>query len=199
MRPQLRRCTTLFSLSAVLLVGSPAHAIIESGVEFEEIAVVATPTSAPRPLELCSTGLLRWKRLFRGYAAALYRDDCAERQPDLASTSMRLELSYFWAIDGRRFGEAAEKLLRRNLAPDAFAAIEPRMRELHASYRSVKPGDRYALTWTPGSGLELALNGRSLALVDGTDFARAYFDLWLGDAPMDEKLRNALLARRNQD
>lgn len=189
------RLETILILPTALILGMPATAAVESGVEFDDVAVVVTAGQEAKPLRLCATGLLRYKRIFRGYAAALYREDCAVAEPDLAAASMRLELSYFWSIDGRRFGRAAESLLRRNLDPREFAVIESRMRELHASYQSVSPGDRYALTWTPGVGTELSLNGRPLVFVDGEDFARAYFDLWLGDAPMDEKLRNALLAR----
>ncbi len=189
------RLETIALLLIPLLVGLPASARVESGVEFDEVAFVDPASADASSLELCATGLHRWKRILRGYAAALYREDCGVSELDLAAAPIRLELSYFWSIDGRRFGEAAEKLLRRNLEPAEFRAIEARMRRLHASYRSVSPGDRYTLTWTPGAGTELALNGRPLASVEGQDFARAYLDLWLGDAPMDEKLRNALLTR----
>ncbi len=198
MRPSLR-LETAFLLSMAALIALPASAAVESGVEFDDVAVVDSPSRAPTRLELCSTGVLRYKRIFRGYAAALYREECSAPDAALAEAPLRLELSYYWSIDGHRFGDAAEKMLRKSLAPADFAAIEERMRRLHAAYESVSPGDRYALTWTPGVGTELALNGRTLASIEGEDFARAYFDLWLGDEPMDEKLRNALLARRDRD
>ena len=199
MRPILRLETILLLLTA-LLPGLPAAAAVEeAGVEFDEVAFVSTVSRERTPLELCSTGLLRYKRIFRGYAAALYRKECSSPQADLAASPMRLELSYFWSIAGHRFGEAAETLLRESLDPPEFAAIEEHMRRLHASYRSVSPGDRYALTWTPGVGTELSLNGRALVTIAGEEFARAYFDLWLGDEPMDEELRNALLARNAKD
>ncbi len=181
-------------LMALLLAG-PAAAAVESGVEFDEVARVDTPRDEPIELPLCSTGLLRYKRIFRGYAAALYRAQCDVAEPDLAAAPLRLELSYFWSIGGHRFGEAAERMLRKNLDPAEFAEIEVRMRRLHAAYQSVSPGDRYALTYKPGIGTELSLNGETLVNVEGEDFARAYLGLWLGDAPMDQKLRNALLAR----
>jgi hypothetical protein len=196
MRPAIQLEKILLLLIAVLL-GLPASAAVESGVEFDEVAVLSTASREPIPLELCSTGLLRYKRILRGYAAALYREECGSSEADLSAAPLRLELSYFWSIDGSRFGEAAEKMLRRSLDPAEFTGIEARMRRLHASYRSVSPGDRYALTWTPGVGTELALNGRALVTIAGEDFARAYFDLWLGEEPMDENLRNALLARSN--
>ncbi len=202
MNPENRRSPRrlLFLFALLLGLGSavPAAAAVESGVRFEEQAVLED-APGDTALELCATGLLRYRVVFKGYAAALYRDDCKAPEGVLSDAPRRLELSYFWAIDGDKFGEAAETLLRRNLDPAAFAALEERMNRLHASYRSVEPGDRYALTYVPGLGTELALNGRMLTRIEGEDFARAYFGIWLGRNPIDEKLRDALLARKIGD
>ena len=67
---------------------------------------------------------------------------------------------------------------------------------LHQSYQDVKPGDRYALTYIPGEGTELAKNGVRLALVPGEEFAEAYFRIWLGESPLDRDLRDQLLEER---
>lgn len=62
-----------------------------------------------------------------------------------------------------------------------------------AAGASGRAGDRGTLTYLPGRGTELTLNGRPLALIEGADFARAYFDIWLGPDPIDAGLRDALL------
>ena len=51
----------------------------------------------------------------------------------------------------------------------------------------------------PGAGTELALNGSRLGIIDGTDFASAYFRIWLGDAPIDTRLRDQLLGCDRRD
>jgi hypothetical protein len=45
------------------------------------------------------------------------------------------------------------------------------------------------------NGTELSKNGRSLAVVAGSDFAAADFSMGLGDDPMDAGLRDALRTR----
>jgi hypothetical protein len=57
----------------------------------------------------------------------------------------------------------------------------------------VKPGDRYALTYVPGVGTELTLNGSPLGTVAGADFASAVFAIWLGPKALDESLKTQLL------
>ena len=69
---------------------------------------------------------------------------------------------------------------------------------MHAAYRGVEAGDRYALTYRPGAGTELALNGEPLVSVEGADFAAAYFAIWLGPAPADERLKRDLLEPRRR-
>jgi hypothetical protein len=51
----------------------------------------------------------------------------------------------------------------------------------------------YSLTHLPGTGTLLALNGTLIGVIDGADFAEAYFRIWLGDRPIDVSLRDQLL------
>jgi acyl-CoA synthetase (AMP-forming)/AMP-acid ligase II len=77
-----------------------------------------------------------------------------------------------------------------------LARIQSRIERINAAYRDVKPGDRYSLTYLPGRGTELALNGKPLIVIEGADFAAAYFGIWLGREPIDENLKRDLLKGR---
>lgn len=177
-------------LLALALLALPARAATVAGVRFADRLEAHETT-----LELCATGLLRYRVVFKGYAAALYRTDCEAPGDPLAPAPRRLELSYFWSIDGAMFGDAAEQSLRASLAPAEYAALEQRLATLHDAYRDVSPGDRYALTYLPGRGTELSLNGAPLVSVPGDDFAHAYFGIWLGEKPLSPDLRADLLGR----
>lgn len=186
----LRRLGTLPALllgCGLLLPAGPRAAEIE-GVRFAESA-----SAAGERLRLHGFGLLRYKVLFRAYVAALYLGEDTSPEEVLSDIPKRLEIEYFWPIAGEDFGRAADTLLEQRLAPQALAALRPRLDELHALYTDVEPGDRYSLTYAPGAGTELALNGRRLGSVPGGDFAAAYFSLWLGEEPLDTKLRDQLL------
>lgn len=175
-----------------LLVSLPAHASIEvAGVLFAPRVEVAE-----RSLELRSAGLLRYRTVFKGYAAALYVEAGVAPDAVLGDVAKRLELEYFWPIEGHRFGPAAEAILARTLDPAALERLRPGLDLLHRAYEDVEPGDRYALTYVPGRGTELALNGRPKVLVPGAELAAAYFGIWLGPDPLDAALREQLLGLR---
>ena len=108
----------------------------------------------------------------------------------------RLEISYLVSIKGNDFGRGAEPILKRNQTPSEMGLLRSRIDRINDAYRDVKPGDRYALTYLPGRGTELALNGAPLTVIEGADFAAAYFGIWLGREPIDGKLKRDLLGSR---
>jgi hypothetical protein len=188
-------------LAALLLAGGApvanATADLASREAFRELQGVRFAERVEvggQDLTLRGLGLLRWRALFKGYVAALYLDPGTPAEAVLGDVPKRLEIEYFWSIGGRAFGEAADRLLARSLDPAALAALRPRLDEVHRLYRDVEPGDRYSLTYLPGDGLELALNGEPLGRVPGADLAAAYFGIWLGPEPIDASLRRELLA-----
>lgn len=178
------------------LAGIPSNAesaTIE-GVEFPDTIQLASDPD--RTLQLHGLGLLRYRVVFRGYVAALYLPEGVSGDRALGDVPRRLELSYFWSIGADDFAEAANQILARDLDEAQLETLRPRIDSLHRSYRDVNPDDRYALTYIPGIGTELRLNGELLATIPGEDFARAYFGIWLGERPLDEGLRKDLLRPR---
>ena len=90
-------------------------------------------------------------------------------------------------------GQAADDLLARSHPPEHIARLRERLDALHALYRDVEEGDRYRLTYVPGVGTTLALNGQPLGTIPGADFARDYFGIWLGPEPINESFRDQIL------
>ncbi len=144
---------------------------------------------------LHGVGLFRYRVMFRAYVGALYIGK-GHSVDDLWSpeTPVRLELEYFWPIAGDRFGPAAVPFLKDNLSAEDFERIQSRADQLSGMYEDVRAGDRAALTFIPGRGTELTLNGKSLGMIEGDDFASAYLRIWLGERPIDDRFRDQILS-----
>ena len=73
---------------------------------------------------------------------------------------------------------------------------EPRVKELGATMASIqeaKKGMSIALDWT-GSATQLSIDGKPTGRpIEGEDFYRALLRIWLGDKPVQEDLKRALL------
>ena len=177
------------------LVVALATALPVVAAEIEGVRFADQVRSRDVTMQLRCVGLLRYKILIKAYVAALYLGDGAADDV-FADVPKRLELSYFWSIKGADFGRAGDEILKRNVDERTFTALRPRLERINGWYRDVKPGDRYSLTYLPGVGTQLALNGNEIGVIDGADFAKAYFRIWLGDEPIDARLRDQLLGCR---
>lgn len=176
------------ALAAATAVAKPTGTVELEGVTFADRREVDG-----RVLEVNCVALLRYKRIFRAYVAALYLDGGVPPADVLSDVPKRLELSYFWGIEGADFGKAGDEILARNVDAETMTRLRPRLERLNALYEDVKPGDRYSLTYLPGVGTELALNDTRKGVIEGADFAAAYFRIWLGDNPIDASFRDELL------
>lgn len=178
------------ALAALALILAPMPS---ATAEIEDISFPDEVDSEAGPLRLFGLGLLRYRVLFRGYVGGLYLPDGVEPAALFDDLPKALELYYYWDIEGRFFGEAADDILSRALPAERVTALRSRVDRLHALYRDVEEGDRYRLTYSPGVGTTLALNGEVLGTIPGADFAADYFGIWLGSEPLNVPFRDQML------
>jgi len=144
-------------------------------------------------LELQGLALLRYRIFFKGYVAALYLAPDVPRERVLADVPRRLEIEYFWSIPASGFALATLDGIEKNVDAGIFRELRPQIERFNRFYADVSPGDRYQLTYLPGRGTELALNGVPRGRIEGAPFAAALFSIWLGAEPFDASLKQQLL------
>lgn len=178
--------SSLIAFAALMLAATPLHAVSlpsspgvleEDGARFERRA----------------QSTFVWKSLLKVYDIALDLGAGQRHFDPIADVPMRLELRYHRSIKAADIIKGGDALLRRNVTAATLALLRPRVEELNRAYVNVGPGDAYTLTYVPGRGTTLRLNGTALATIPGHDFATAYFRIWLGPQPMCGKVRDALL------
>jgi hypothetical protein len=181
----------MLGLAAACLSGPSARAAEIEGVYFAD-----QRRAGDQELRLHGTGLLRYRVFIKAYVAALYVGESVEAEVGdvLADVPRRLEIEYFWGLRADQFAQATHEGMSRATSPAALETLRERIDQLNALYEDIEPGDRYALTYLPGVGTELTRNGRRLGVIEGADFSQALFSIWLGDDPLDDSLRNQLMA-----
>jgi len=182
-------CLLLLAINFIFPPSS--HALTVANVPFAD-----STTIGGKPVPLRNAALLRYLKVIKAYVAALYLPEGVKAEDVLNDVPKRLEISYLVSIKGPDFDKGAAPVLERNQAAAELARLRGRIDRINAAYKDVKSGDRYSLTYLPGRGTELALNGTPLIVIEGSDFAAAYFGIWLGREPIDEKLKRDLLKGR---
>ena len=143
-------------------------------------------------LRLTGAGLFRYWG-FKAYTGALYLEEGAPVEAVLSDTAKRIELEYFRAIKGEDFGPATDKSIAKNVDAETYERLKPQIEHHNSLYEDVQPGDRYSLTYIPGRGTELALNGEPKGIIEGAEFARAVFSIWLGPRPINSSFKKQIL------
>lgn len=176
----------MLSIGVLIPASTPAARI--EGVTFSEVY-----QHEDLQLPIQGTGVFRFMGLFKVYVGALYHEAGLSPEQILENRAKRLEVEYFYAIRGSDFGPITNKILARNVDAPIMEKIQSQVDFHNAMYRDVRPGDRYALTYIPGRGTELSLNGEVLGVIEGAQFAAALFSVWLGNDPMNTALKAQLL------
>jgi len=128
------------------------------------------------------------------YAAAVYApaDTSAKAAWD-QQKNLRLALYYFRDIDRNDVIKAATTTLERQQSSATLARLKPELDRLHASFRDIRSGDRYALDVRPGRGLNLEINDKVVFSSRDEELAKAYLGIWLAPKGLSDSLRNSLL------
>jgi hypothetical protein len=145
--------------------------------------------------ELIGTTTFRWMSVIKVYDARLHLGAGEPPTKVFADIPVRLQLTYHLGFTAAEIIKGGDTLLARNVKAETLASLRDRLELINRAYRDVREGDRYALTYVPGKGTTLRLNGSPLVTIPGHDFAAAYFRIWLGDDPISESMRDALLGR----
>ena len=182
----MRKTVLFLSLSLALGVAGAKEC---KGVDFPQQIALGSST-------LVLNGLgLRLATVFKVsvYVAALYvpkpsSDAATLLGPDLPKR-MVLQFVRNVGVDDIRKGwtEGFEKNARGTLP-----ALKDRIATFNGWMGDMKTGQRLILTYTPGAGVEVNVNGAARGAIKGEDFARALFAIWLGDPPNPE-LKTGLL------
>ncbi|HKJ95832.1 MAG TPA: chalcone isomerase family protein [Gammaproteobacteria bacterium] len=182
-------------LAAAVLTLAATSSVAAQRVTVNGAGFPASERVGDHTLALAGTGTATYRIFITVYAAAFYAPSGTPRSAVLdADVPRRLVIQYFHDIRADQIVEASMKILRRQLSDQQLQAIADRLQRFMGWLTDVTDGDRYAISYEPGTGTTLYFNGRRVGTIEGADFARAYFGIWLDDKPVSDDLRSDLLA-----
>lgn len=142
-----------------------------------------------RPPELPASLSRRGSGRFRRFGFHIY-DATLWAGPDVTQPPLALELTYRRDLRGRDIARASVDEMRRVGASDA--ALERWGAQMQQLFPDVRDGDRIVGLQEVQSA-RFWFNGRPLGRIDGAEFARHFFGIWLDPRTSAPGLRAALL------
>jgi len=193
----MRRLLALTALAAAFVLPASAHAQTTdvAGVKFANTLQVGNTK-----LQLNGAGI-RYKVVFKVYAAALYLTDKATTpEAVLAAPGPRhLQIVMLREIDANELGKLFTKGMEQNAPREEFSksiAGIMRMSDIFSSRKKLVAGDSFAVEWVPGTGTVILVNGKPEGQpIKEPEFYSALMKIWFGKSPADSQLKDALLGK----
>jgi hypothetical protein len=185
---------SLFSMAAVF-AGSPAAAASLEGVPFEDQVRLGNH-------ELRLNGLgVRGIFFFKAYVAGLYLGEKASTGQEALNHPgpKRLQLRMLMEIGANDIKKALIDGMRKHVTDAQWEGMQDRVAQFSQTIDSIgvaHQGDTINLDYVPNQGLALAVNDVPKGSpIKGQDFFNAMLEIFVGDDPVDTRLRNGLLGQ----
>ncbi|HUF17064.1 MAG TPA: chalcone isomerase family protein, partial [Thermoanaerobaculia bacterium] len=91
-----------------------------------------------------------------------------------------------------QIAEAIEEGFEKNNQAQ-MPALRQRLTQFIAQLPDLESGETLVITYIPGRGTTVSSTSGGRMTVAGKDFADAMFSVWLGESPVDNRLKNGLL------
>jgi len=185
-------------LLLALVAAAPVHAAKMEGQRFEDTLQLTDKT-------LLLNGLgLRGVAWIKGFVAALYLPvQSADAKKILTMPGpKRLQLRILMEAPSKELSKAFRRGVSKNETPKVQAALNDRVDMFNKwvdAIGTVRKGDSLDLDYLPGKGTQLRLNGKALGtVVAGEDFYQSLLKIFIGDKPVDKRLKEGLLGSNDE-
>lgn len=190
----------LFLLAfAAASLASPMAARAADITEVGGVKYDNTVTLANTRLQLNGAGV-RYK-FVKVYTAGLYlASKAATPEAVLAATGpRRMHIVMLREINADELGRLFTKGMEQNASREEFSKVIPgviKMGEIFAARRKLASGDYFSIDYVPGVGSTIVVNGKPASEpIKEPEFFNALMKIWLGKAPADANLKDALLGK----
>jgi hypothetical protein len=164
------------------------------GLQFQD---TVTLTGTQTPLQLNGIGF-RSKFFFKIYIGALYTMNRAASRDEVVSQPgpKRVLMHFVYdEVEREKLVSAWNDGFEANTSPGQLETLRSRIDQFNALFPTVHAGDVVLLDYIPDTGTRVTINGEVRGVIKGADFNTALLDIWLGEEPADENLKEAMLGQ----
>lgn len=182
-------------LAAVLTI---LMSVLTFGAEVAGVEVAEGMKVGEKELKLNGAGV-RKKAFLSLYVGSLYTENRIEDSSRAVEgdEEMSVELHIVSGmISNDAMREAVEEGFEASTTAEERVALNERIEGfIEVFSEEISKGDSFTFNYLPDTGVEVYKNGVHLTTVEGLDFKRALYGIWLGDKPADKNLKKAMLGR----
>jgi len=133
------------------------------------------------------------------YVGSLYLTAKTSNVADILSSqkAWRIQMDFIYKeVDKEKLIIAWREGFEKNQSKEILSAIEGRMEQFYSYFgENAVAKDQYILDYIPNEGTTVTKNNNVLGVIPGDDFKNALLEIWLGNYPADNDLKNGMLGQ----
>ena len=159
----------------------------------------SSSTVSEQQLSLNGAGV-RYKAIFKVYAAGLYLPKTSKKADEVLSMAgpKRVTMVFLRELDAKEFGKLMITGVENNVKDKKLlVAAMPgllKMGDIFSRYKKMNPNEEIHFDLNGDNSVSLQVRGKTEAIPGGTNFYDAILLVWLGQNPVDMRLKEAMLA-----
>jgi hypothetical protein len=154
-------------------------------------------------VELLLNGMgYRTKFVFKIYVAALYTETSVTTRDSVQSLKgpKRIVMHMVYdEVEREKIIDGWNDGFVENNSDEQLKSLQARIDVFNSYFSDLKKGDVLLYDFIPGTGTRVTINGEEKGVIEGADFYAALLDIWLGDEPADDDLKDAMLGMANDE
>lgn len=181
-------------------------AFFPTPTEARQLGDVTLPDKVKIPgsdVELLLNGMgYRTKFVFKIYVAALYTESSVSTRDSVRSLQgpKRIVMHMVYdEVEREKIIDGWNDGFEENNSDEQLKNLQARIDVFNSYFTDLKKGDVLLYDFIPEKGTRVTINGEEKGIIDGADFYAALLDIWLGDEPADDDLKDAMLGIANDE
>ena len=128
------------------------------------------------------------------YVAALYLKEKSSNGDEISNADQTklIRLSFLRDVSRSDMRKAILEGIQAS-SPNEWPQVQDRAQKFFELLPAFEKGQTLTLSYSPGKGVQVKAPGKGSGVIEGFDFARALFHVWLGERPNGARLKKGLL------
>jgi hypothetical protein len=184
-------------ISTILFFTSAMSGHVSYAAQLDDVTLPDLVRLDGTDTELQINGLgYRTKFVFKIYVGALYTENKVTTRDEVQALRgpKRVVMHMVYdEVSADKMASAWRDGFEDNNSDEKLAVLQDRLQVLIGYFDTMKAGDVVLLDYIPGTGTRVTIRGEHKGDIAGEDFYAALLDVWLGEEPADDDLKDAML------
>ena len=144
----------------------------------------------------------RTKFIFKIYVGALYTESKVSSRDAVQALKgpKRVVMHMVYdEVDRKKITDGWKDGFEENNSDEQLEKLQSRLTTFNSYFPDLKKGDVILFDYIPATGTRVTINDQEKGVIEGADFYAALLDVWLGEEPADDDLKDAMLGEEEDD